>query len=189
MFETIVIAVVTGGAILPAVCLWWWHWDRVHVRIKSGVNDDDAAAEMFIRVLSAAKESLVIHDDGDNIDGTVYEDEHVIDAVRQQLARYDELEIQCLFNDREDLALVKSIGAEYPKRFQARYCSGPRPVGDVHYKIADGGVLGHFSVHGHRHPERSFKLLDCSEAKPRTRRSLFGKYLRQFERGMAVAAE
>lgn len=188
MLETTAIAAITGVPILAAVVLWCWCWDRVHVRVRSGVNDDAAAADMFIHVIEAAKESVVIHDDGDRIDGTVYEDERVISAVRQQLARHSALEIRCLFNDREDLALVERIGAEYPDRFQAFYLDGPRPVGDVHYKIADDGVVGHLSVHGHRHPERSFKLLDCTQAKPRTRRSVFGKYLRQFEHDVANAA-
>lgn len=114
MLETIVIAVLIGGAVLPAVILWWWHWDRVNIRMYSGVNDDDAAARMFMRVLGAAKESLVIHDDGDRIDGTVYEDECVIDAVRRQLRRHDALTIQCLFNYKEDLALVRRMSEEFP---------------------------------------------------------------------------
>lgn len=187
MLETIVIAVITSGAVLPAVFLWWWFWDRVHVRVQSGVNDDAAAAEMFIRVISSAKESLVIHDDGDRVDGAMYEDERVIDALRRQLSKHDALQIRCLFNDREELTLVQRVGAEYPGRFQALYRRGPRPIGDIHYKIADGGVMGHLSVHGHRQPERSFKLLDCSAAKPRTRKSAFGKYLRDFERDAAIA--
>ena len=189
MLETIVIAVLIGGAVLPAVILWWWHWDRVNIRMYSGVNDDEAAVEMFMRVLSAAKESLVIHDDGDKIDGTVYEDERVIDAARRQLRRHDALNIQCLFNDKEDLALVRHMGEEFPGRFQAWCRSGSRPAGDIHYKIADGGLIGHLSAHGHRAAERSFKLLDCSAAKPRTRRIVFGKYLRQFERDVAAVAE
>ena len=188
MWETIVVAVLIVGAVLPAAILWWWHSDRVHIRAYSGVNDDDAAVEMFIRVLSAAKESLVVHDDGDQTKGTVYEDERVIDAVRCQLRRHDALKVQCLFNDREDLALVRRMGEEFPGRFQARYRRGPRPAGDIHYKIADGGLIGHLSAHGHRAPERSFKLFDCSAAKPRTRRIVFGKYLRQFERDVAAAA-
>ena len=189
MLETIVIAVLTGSAVLPAAILWWWHWDRVHIRMCSGVNDDNMATKMFIRVLSAAKTSLVIRDDGDKIKGTVYEHDHVIDAMRRQLRQHDALQIQCLFNDREDLALVRRMSEEFPERFQARYRSGPRPAGDIHYKIADDGLIGHLSAHGHQAPERSFKLLDCSATKPRTRRIVFGKYLRQFKRDMAAADE
>ena len=78
MLETIVIAVLISSAVLPAAILWWWHWDRVHIRMYSGVNDDDMATKMFIRVLNAAKTILVIRDDGDKIKGTVYEDDRVI---------------------------------------------------------------------------------------------------------------
>ena len=177
-----IVAAIVAGAVLPAIILWWWYWDRVHVRVRTGTNDADEAAQMFIRVLNAAKETLVVHDDGDKVDGTVYEDEAVIDAVRRRLAQHEALTIKCLFNDQADLALTRKMRTEFPGQFQVWYRNGPRPIGDIHYKIADGGTVGHLSAHGHREPERNFKLLDCSGAKRRTRKSVFGKYLNAFER-------
>lgn len=54
--ELLIIAVVVG-AIVPAIALWWWHWDSVNVRVQSGVNDDAAAVAMLLSVVQAAKTS------------------------------------------------------------------------------------------------------------------------------------
>ena len=184
--EVIVVSVV-ACAIAPAVFMWCWYWDSVNVKVQGGVNDDDTAATTFTDILRAAKNTLVIHDDGNKMAGTVYDDAGVVEAVRRQLASNRALRIRCLFNDREDLDLVRQMRAEYPDRFEVWYRSGPRPPGDIHYKIADDGTFGHLSSHGHGQPERRFKLLDCTNVKPRTRNRAFGKYLAQFEMDVAVA--
>ena len=186
--EDLLIVAVVGAAIVPAIALWWWHWDSVNVRVQSGVNDDAAAVAMLLSVVKAAKKSLVIRDDGNKLPATVYDDKSVIDAVRRQLADNGGLNIRCLFNDRDDLELVRQITAEHPARFKVWYTDGPRPADDIHYKIADGGAVGHLSWHEHKQPERDFKLLDCSAAKPRTRKTAFGQYLKQFEADVAAAA-
>ena len=185
--ELFVIAIVSA-AIVPAIFMWWWYWDSVNVRVQSGMNDDDAAATMLIFVLRAAKKNLVIHDDGNKLPGTVYDDARVIDAVRHQLAENQELNIQCLFNDRDDLELVRQMVTEYPARFKVWYRDGLRPDDDIHYKIADDGAVGHLSWHEHLQMEREFKLLDCSGARARTRKRAFGQYLHRFERDVTAAA-
>lgn len=186
--EMVVIGILISGAVVPAIVMWWRYADSLNVRVQSGGNDDQAAAQMFIHVLTKARETLVIHDDGDEREGSIYENDEVVQAVRHRLENCEELEIRCLFNDKADLRLVREIGAKHPDRFTVYYLRGARPVGDVHYKIADGGVIGHLSLHGHRQPERNFKLLDCSVARPSTRKRVFGKYLDQFERDAKAAA-
>lgn len=187
--EMFFIGVVIGGAVVPAIVMWWRYADSLKVRVEGGGNDDEAAAQMFIRILRMAKGTLVIHDDGDRGSRSIYEDDNVVQAVRRQLETHPKLQIRCLFNDKADLKLVREIEAAYPDpgRFAVYYLNSPRPVGDVHYKIADGGVIGHLSSHEHGQPERNFKLLDCSAAKPRTRKRAFGKYLEQFDRDVQAA--
>ena len=186
--EMVVIFVVICSAVAPAIVMWWWYADSLNVRIEGGRNDDESAAQMFIRILKMAKKTLVVHDDGDKGIRSIYEDDNVIQAVRRQLDTHERLQIKCLFNDRADLKLVREIRAAYPDRFTALYLSGTRPVDDVHYKIADNGVIGYLSSHEHGQPERNFKLLDCSAAKKRTRKRAFGKYLDQFQRNIQEAA-
>lgn len=182
LWETVFIVVIVAFAVVPAFAIWWHDCDTVNIRIQDGINDDAAAATMFIRVLDAAQRILVIHDDGNKMDGTVYDDDRVVQAVRHRLRENEQLEIRCLFNDRQALELVKQMRSEFPGRFKVWYRKGPRPVGDIHYKIADDGVFGHISTHQHGHPEREFKLLDCSSAKRRTRKIAFGTYLTSFQR-------
>ena len=183
-WETVLIIVIVAGAVVPAFAIWWHYRDTVNIRVQDGVNDDKAAATMFIRVLDAAQKTLVIHDDGNQMDGTVYNDDRVVQAVRHRLRENQELSIRCLFNDRQDLDLVQRMRSEFPGRFEVWYREGPRPVGDIHYKIADGGAFGHISTHLHGQPERRFKLLDCSSAKRRTRKIAFGPYLARFQRAI-----
>ena len=184
-------ALVVVFTIFPAIAICWWHWDSVKVQVQSGVNDDEAAAMMFIDVLKQAERTLVIYDDGNKMGRSVYDNERVIEAVRNHLSCNEALVIRCLFNDKEDIDLVQQMQSEHPARFRVWYRSGPRPQGDVHYKIADDGVIGHLSSHGYAQPERRFKLLDGSAAKPRTRKMALGKYLERFEtdiRDHAMAA-
>ena len=176
-------------AIAPAIWLWWRHWDSLNVNVQGGVNDDDTAATTFTDILGKAQETLIVHDDGNKAHGTVYDNRMVIDAVRRQLADNESLHIRCLFNDREDLDLVRQMRSEFPGRFKVRYRIGTRPLGDIHYKIADHGTIGHLSSHEHGQLERKFKLLDCSEAKRRTRKRVLGKYIDQFDVDFAGAAE
>lgn len=160
----------------------------MNVNVQGGRNDETAAATTFTDILGRSEKTLIIHDDGDKAEGTVYDNPVVIDAVRRQLADNQALRIRCLFNDRKDLDLVRQMRSEYPDRFSVRYRTGARPPGDIHYKIADDGTIGHLSSHEHGQPDRKFKVLDCSDAKKRTRKRVFGKYIDQFENGFAEAA-
>ena len=182
---TLVVVVVT---ILPAVVICWWYWDGMNVKVQSDVNDDDTAAKTFIDILEKAQKTLVIYDDGNKMCRTIYNDECVIRAVRNRLSSNQELVVRCLFNDADDLELVRTMRSEYPDRFKVWYRLGPRPLDDIHYKIADEGLMGHLSSHAHGQPERQFKLLDCSTAKPRTRRIAFGQYLNRFETDISCNA-
>lgn len=189
--EVLIVALVVAVGVLPAIAICWRFWDSLHVIVRDGTNDDDTAASMFIDIFERAQNTLVIYDDGNKMNGSIYENPKVIKAVREHLANNKNLGVRCLFNDRDDLELVRTMRAEYPDRFEVWYRRGNRPLADVHYKIADEGVVGHISSHEHGQPERRFKLLDCADAKPRTRRVALGEHLDRFESDIkedAVAA-
>ena len=189
--EALIVALVVVITVLPAIPMCWRFLDSLRVIVQDGTNDDDTAASMFIDIFKRAQSTLVIYDDGNKMDGTIYEDPRVIAAVQEHLANNKELSVRCLFNDEDDLALVRTMRAEYPDRFEVWYRRSNRPLADVHYKIADEGAVGHISQHQHGQPERRFKLLDCTKAKPKTRRVALGEYLARFESDIeddAVAA-
>ena len=120
--EVIVVAVVIAIAVVPALVVWIWGQDSRHVIVVSGVNDDSAAVQMFIRVLNHAERSLNIHDDGDKSEGTIYDHDAVIGAVQNRLERCHSLTIECLFNDQADLKLVRAMRNQ--KRFVVHYRAG-----------------------------------------------------------------
>ena len=188
--EKLIVVLVIAVTVLPAIAISWWFWDSLYVTVQDSTNDDDAAARMFIDLFERAQSTLIIYDDGNKMDGTIYDSPQVIAAVRKHLENNKDLSVRCLFNDRDDLGLVQAMRAEYPDRFKVWYRVGNRPA-DVHYKIVDDGAVGHISWHDHGQRERQFKLLDCAKAKPRTRRIVLGEQLAQFESDIeehAVAA-
>ena len=178
----LIVTLIVVFTVLPAIAICWWFWDSLNVKVQDGTNDGDAAASMFIEILKRAESTLVIYDDGNKMSGSIYESKRVVEAVRKHLKENKDLVIKCLFNDDDDLALVKTMRDEFPNRFKVWYRRGPGPLSDVYYEIADGGAVGHISSHEHGQPERRFKLLDCTAAKPRTRRIALGKHLEQFEK-------
>lgn len=187
----LIVTLIVVFTVLPAVAICWWFWDSLNVKVQDGTNDDDTAASMFIDLFERTQSTLVIYDDGNKMSGSIYESDCVAKAVRNHLEDNKDLVVKCLFNDEHDLALVRAMRDEYPTRFKVWYRRGPRPLSDIHYKIADGGAVGHISSHERGQPERRFKLLDCTAVKPRTRRIALGKHLDQFEKDLeeyAVAA-
>ena len=183
----VITILVLAFTVAPAIIVCWWYWDSMKVEVVSGVNDDSTAASTFIKILERAQETLVIYDDGNKMEGTIYDDPNVIKSFRDCLTRNKSLIVSCLFNDKDNLDLVQIMRAEHPDRFKVWYRRGNRPPNDVHYKIADGGIVGHISAHAHGQPERRFKLLDCSAAKGRAKRIVFRKYLSSFEADIAAA--
>lgn len=185
--ETAIIVAIIFFGVVPALVLWWRMADSLKMNIQSGSNDDDAAVRTFIRVVEAAKETLIVHDDGNKMDHTLYDNNDAICAVRRQLEKERALRIRFLFNKKANLDMVEALRSEFPSRTEVKYMHDGRPPNDIHYKIADGGIIGHLSDHEPGQPDRHFKLLDCSATKPRSRARVFGKYLRRFEQDFESA--
>lgn len=182
----VITLVVIAVTVLPAVAICWQFWNSsMKVKVQSGVNDDDAAAKTFIEILDRAQTTLDIYDDGNKMERTIYDDPTVTKAMLERLDANKDLVVRCLFNDKADLCLVRTMRAEHPDRFKVWYRCGSRPPGDdVHYKIADKGAVIHISLHEHGQPERKFKLLDCTSANRITKKIALGGHLTQFEKNI-----
>ena len=190
LLETAITIVVIMVGVLPAIFLWFRVADSLKMDVQTGINDDDAAVLAFISVVSAAKDTLIVHDDGNKMDGTVYENKNAINAVLRQLNGQENLKVRFLFNEQESLEMVNELCSKFPERVTVRYRRGGRPPAgdiDIHYKIADAGIMGHLSDHEHGQPERYFKLFDCSRNSPRSRKRVFGEYIERFERDFESA--
>lgn len=131
----------------------------IRLREEVGENTDDHAVEMFIRLVNNTRRQIVIHDDGDDFEKSIYNDDNVIAALREQIQRHN-IKVRCLFNFKDQplklLELARS--SEFKKHIEIWHPKDGRQEPDIHYKIVDGGKLVHLSNHAPGAKERGFRL-------------------------------
>lgn len=187
-----------GLMITGATFIGWLVWDGIRhwraqpfeVVFDSGINDDDKAVSGFVNVVEHATKNLIVHDDGNKMLGTIYDNPDAIEALDRQMNEHEELVVKCLFNTRDELAMVEQLRERYPERFQVKYrrWSWRRPAFDVHYKIANDGAFGLLSHHDMEEKGRHFEVRDCSGANQTERNIEHGKYMRRFARQFLLAS-
>ena len=182
---------VTEGllaAVALAVTTWmaWRLYDNLSVRFVQGKNDDSTVGELFTQLLRDVERDLIIHDDGDNSNRSMYNDPSIVDEIRVCLNEKAALNVRMYFNKRGDLE-VNALTEAFPDRVSIRYNTGERSPSDIHYKIIDGGMQGHLSRHALGCSEREFEFYDCSRSR-RHRERILGPYCERFERDFAAAA-
>ena len=142
LFATGLTAIVVGF-------IGWMVWDEIRrwraqpfdVVFTSGTNDDKQAVSRFVDIVRHATKNLIVHDDGNKMPGTIYDNPEAIEALDRQLTEHEQLVVKCLFNVHDELAMVERLRQRHPERFKVKYrrWPWPRPAFDVHYKIADSG--------------------------------------------------
>ncbi len=158
------------------------------VGFERGKNDDGAAIAMFQNILRDAESNMIIHDDGDDAEGSVYNDEATIALLRNRLKENPKLTIKCLFNVNGDLQITTlAKEKEIVGRLLIKYRKGGRPQKDVHYKIIDDGRKGHLSMHGLGEKEREYELIDCTDASQNARNKMLGEYRKHFDEEFLAA--
>ena len=178
--EWAVIGMAVGTTI---VCLW------LVIRVQGDMlirthpdvrNDDLQAADLMVKLINQTKDSIVIHDDGNDSAMSVYNNAKVVDAFRR---RIDErgIKVRCLFNDQDQLRLLTLLN-DAPDNVDIMYAY-ERPPNDIHYKIVDGGKYVHLSRHEHGASERRYTLHTAKWATRSARRRVSQPYLEHFERG------
>ena len=161
---------------LVAVGIYAYHtFALLSLKLDVGQNSDAFASEAFVRLLRDAKESMLVCDDGNKMDVSVYEDDSVVDAVKTKLDSCPEFEMYCLFSDTDETKFVRAFNDEPRVRIKA----GVRRR-HVHYKIIDGGRSGYLSRHVHGETQRSYKLYE--EATGWVREMALGRHVADIER-------
>ena len=179
----------TGLTVTCVTFIGWLVWDEIRdlraqpfdVVFTSGTNDGEKAVSGFVEVVGHATKNLIVHDDGNKMPGTIYDNPEAIDALDRQLTEHEQLVVKCLFNVHDELAMVERLRQRFPERFKVKY-GRSRPAFDVHYKIADDGAFGHLSHHAMGEEERHFEVRDCSAVNQTERNIEHGKYMRRFKR-------
>lgn len=160
------------------------------VRAKAGLHDDSGAVGHFLDLLSAARKSMIVYDDGNGRQGTVYKDARVIDAVRKKLDECPGFELRCLFNGDADLPFKQAFANE--TRIVIRTRDRMLGAQDTYYQIIDGGKQAYLSRHVLGASIRKYKMIDFSDVPERrvARAAGFalGEYQRDFARGFGSTA-
>lgn len=180
-------AIVLFAIIMLAPTMWFMFRAYRHCQfdIVAVTNDNSEAMARFAEALNHANNELLIHDDGDKVDGSIYNDDSVIQTVRDRLNNCPDLRIRCLLNFNEDVKATK-LSDEFNERFQVRYLH-QRPVDDIHFKIADRGKWAYLSTHRKGNPERDGEVCDGTRASERVREYYVGDLLEAFEDGFEKA--
>ena len=189
-----VVGWMVAGALVAGTVWGIWFLNRafqyVYVRVTPvQVNDDDSVVTNFIELLSEARVSMVVYDDGNDMDGSLYNDPRVIDAVRSKLREHPAFKLQCLFNCDDDVKFREELAHEQRVDIRTRIDSGDQ--GEIHYKMIDGGVKAYLSLHALGSRDRIYKIVDCTTVSKRHRsrvaEGLLGKHRADFARAFSAA--
>ena len=112
---------------------------------------------MFLDLVKAARQSIMIHDDGNDSSESVYNNFKVIGALRDSIEMHGVI-VKCLFNDDNQQLGLLNLARDFPDNVKIWYLDGDRPQRDIHYKIVDDGKLVHLSEHDYGSDERDYVL-------------------------------
>ena len=181
----VVSAIVLASLVVATLVAVWLACDYSFLHVTDVENDDEGAIRHFLTVLGKAEHELLVHDDGDQTNGSLYDDENTVEAVRERLRTCPDLKIRCLLNFKAGVRMA-TLCEEYGTRFQVRYLH-QRPTDDVHFKIADGGKMVYLSVHPRGVTERQGQIIEDLGAREYVKKRRLGGLIDDFNEGFAKA--
>ena len=181
------VAIVSlAASTVVIVWLLYRTFQYVYVQVSPiQINDDDSVVRNFIELLDEASTSMILYDDGNDMEGSVYNDSRVIDAVRRKLESNPDFELRCLFNCNDDVKFRKEFTNEPQVDIRTRSDVGRERK--VHYKIIDGGMKAYLSRHELGSSQRRFKTIDCTNVSKRHRSRIAADMLRKHTEDFAMA--
>lgn len=162
-----------------------WLRDAVEVSrtrvIEMPPNSNEAAARIFLELLGEAKTELVMYDDGDPHEGSLYQSQEVVQAIKDKIRENPKFQVDCVLNTRTGATLFETELAleQQNVRIRERRANPSR----VHYKIIDA-QKAYVSCHQLGEMARNRRMIDCSSALSRRhgRRPLaLRRYFNDFE--------
>ena len=185
--EWIAVAIYVVGLVTGAYLVVTAQGDR-RIAELSADNSDEQAADIMVEMIGQTRRELLIHDDGNNSPRSVYNNERVLEAMRQRLQECPRMRIRCLFNDNEPLKLHDLAQSDDGRgRIEVWQAQGPRPLDDTHYKIVDRGRMLHLSFHAHGAVERKYLIRKPPGWALPTRRRISKARREHFESGVSEA--
>ena len=136
---------------------------RTHV-IEMSPNSDKSVEVILLNLIKEAQHELVMYDDGDPQDGSLYESEQVIQALEQKLTD-SQFRVDCVLNYPTGKTLFeRKLGGMENVRIRRRAAN----QSTIHYKIIDG-TKAYISRHRRGQETRNRKVIDCTNAMSRRR--------------------
>lgn len=185
MLLNIIIFIIAATSITSfyfAIRTLYKKWPYFCMASVKAVNNDQLATRNFLKMLSEAKKDISIFDHGNVMDGSIYQNERVIESVKEKLEDNPDFVIQCGFTSRENES----------NKFEKEFKDHPQvvivtrdnpPEGLAHYKIIDGGKKAYLSRHTMGARNREVWFYDFSRVVERRGQEkvvekFIGKYLR-----------
>ena len=187
--EWVGVAIMAAVLLVGIIVVMSAHGD-MRIETVYANNDDDEAADVMIDLIRQANWSLLVHDDGNNSPTSIYNNERVVEALRERMAKRPWLRARYLFSYRDQPLRLLDLAARYSRRMEVWY-TPDRPEGDIHYKVVDFGKQVHLSIHKPEADERRYSLRTPPRWAIGTRFRISSKYRAHFKenkRPVAVAA-
>lgn len=132
-------------------------------------NSDEDVACMMISLIRFAQDEIEVFDDGNQMEGTVYNNSDVVNELKRKLRDTPRFKARFFFNADDDLLLRRELaGHDRVEIFTHAKGAQPdsRPQDQTHYKIIDNGRIAYLSRHAYGAGERKFEVLDCRKVIP-----------------------
>lgn len=185
-FEWVVLAIFVAGALVCVYLVVSVQGDLMINDTKKGTNSDEEAVKVFLQLLAQTRDNIVIHDDGHDSKGSIYNSDRVMVAISDQIRKHG-IRVRCLFNDEEQNLKLLRLARKFPRNVYISYLNGDRPIPDTHYKIVDNGRRVHLSQHEHGEIESTYVLREAPWWAMGTRRRISQAYMDHFEHGLKAA--
>ncbi len=158
-YSLMIVTIVISGWMLVL------HVSRMGARRITGLNDGDIAKRYFLLLLGQAKRTMVVYDDGNEVQDSFYSDQEVLNAIDTKLRENPRFVMKCLFNCPVPYSLNTKFASETRVNLRTTGLGKDRPR-DTHMKVIDNGRMAYFTQHDFGSTVRQYELVDCLTVKP-----------------------
>ncbi len=122
------------------------------LKLEVGTNDNRLATGMFLALLNDAECEMLVCDDGDQMEESIYENSDVIQAVRVKLEANPRFKMRCMFYSDDETKFRTAFRDQDRVDIKVVKCRR-----DIHFKIIDDGRKGYVSKHPRGESERAYR--------------------------------
>ena len=127
-------------------------------------NSNESAVQEYLGLLDEAQTEIVMYDDGDTTEGSLYQSRAVVDAIQAKIEENPTFKVKCVLNNQRGETLFERELENLAPQVNIR---GRRENPTrVHYKIIDRRKA-YVSRHPSGESARTRKMIDCSRSPSR----------------------